>query len=170
MSHYQFNSLFYNPVKICLDSDSEFFLDSIIRIPCLSDVRRFSVMDNELWELCEANELLLKYNSFIELIKEAEDNYRFVGFMVELSNRITIRSELNLTYVYAKHARALFDFCRPVFISLGLDPVKWERRLRDHPSQGHACLPTLTLGSNPDDLLDSLSNQRSFPFDFLNNN
>ncbi len=158
MPDYQFNSVGYNPIKIRLDSDSVLFLESIIRIPCLSDVRRFSVLDDKLWELCEANELLLKYSSFYELTREAEDNYRFVGFMAELKNRITIRTDLNLCFVYAKHARALFDFCKPVFISLGLDPVKWERRLRDHPNQGHACLPTLTLGSNPDNLLNTLSN------------
>ena len=158
MSTYQYNYLGYNPVKICLDSNSYLFIDCIINIIDLSDVRRFSELDINLWELCEANELLLKYNSFYELVREAEDNYRFVGFMAELSNWITIRTELELTYVYAKNARALFDFCKPVFISLGLDPLKLERRLRDHPNQSHYCLPSLILGSDIDDFLDILNN------------
>ena len=55
-----------------------------------------------------------------------------------------------------------------IFISLGFDPVKLERRLRDHPNQIHECLPHLTLGSNPDDLLDALNNSL-FPRNFLSN-
>ncbi len=168
MSDHHNNSLSYSPVRISLYSDSCLFVDCIINNIELQDVRRFSILDMDLWELCEANELLLKYSSFYELTREAEDNYRFVGFMAELKNRITIRTELELTFVYAQHARALFDFCRPIFVFLGLDPVKLERRLRDHPNQSHHCLPYLTLGSNPDDLLDSLNNIL-FPPNFLKN-
>lgn len=166
MSDHHNNSLSYSPVRISLYSNSYLFVDCIINNIELWDVRRFSVLDMDLWELCEANELLLKYNSFYELTREAEDNYRFVGFMAELKNRITIRTELELTFVYAKNARALFDFCRPVFVFLGLDAVKLERRLRDHPNQTHQCLPYMTLGSNPDNLLDCL-NRSLFPPNFL---
>lgn len=39
---------------------------------------------------------------------------------------------------------------------VALFKLKW--RLHDHPNQGHAYLPTMTLVSNPDGLLNALSN------------
>ena len=88
---------------------------------------------------------------------EAEDNYHFVGFMAELKNRINIRTELELTYVYAKHARALFDFCRPVFISRGFDPVKLERRK-------YPCPKTSSSIRNPNSLFPILLHSPKVPF------
>jgi len=128
-----------NPLRLiyfsktnCLHFASEEFQSVVIKVPDILHLVHFSIMELESCKLNPADDLIGNFSSFYDMIQESEDSLRFPGFYAGFSNGIEITGDSNLTFLSHKEPDSLFEFCRQIFETLGLDMITCKSNLMDH--------------------------------------
>jgi hypothetical protein len=108
--------------------------DLIMNNIAISEIAGFYVADKETYELVPSDHLLENAASIPGIVCE-EDNYLYWGYALELKNGITIKTDLNVTYVIAPSREFLFDYCTFIFTQCGQDPEECLNLITKNPDQ-----------------------------------
>lgn len=126
--------LIYFPSKQCLHFASEDIQTLIIRAIDISVVIHFSMRDLETGVFIPNDELPAKFNTFFDLIQDAENSLRNPGFIAEFKSGIKLAGDFNLTYIYATNTESLFEFSSLIFDAFNLNKLDSKEVLLNNPS------------------------------------